>query len=379
MRGASGSSRIARPNGDAVLERQWHLAVERASRLSPRPRPSRQVPNEVAAVVDDLVHRMEAADPRRWARPSGPADRAVLQAIALVCLTVGKREVALTVRRLALLTGRSHDAAARAVRRLVADGWIAVVTEADGEHSRARVLTIASHHACPPDRHHMCAVPSPGDGSDTRANTPHTHQHLREAVDLLGAPIWERLGHHTARTFQALQRGASDIAELVKATGYRPRTVRIHLTRLQTAHLASTRGSAWEACSSGAAWKARPDRAIARQVSYAVDRACHRWWIDELRWMRAPRHEKALRTRGRPARDRYPRRASGKPDHGAARAALVSRIDGAALWRAAVAEARKAGNSVLRHLPNAALVAPQMAPLALLSQRPRLCSQSRGL
>lgn len=355
------NTRVPRTDGERLLERQWRLAVERASRLPSR-KENTEPPDDVTLVVQDLLLRLEKADPQRWARPSGPADLAVLHALALVCLTVGKREVALDVRRIALLTGRSHDTAARAVRRLVADGWIGVVAHADAERYRARVLTIARTHVCPPDRQHVCAVPPVVAGSDTPENTPSMRRSLRATVHLLGAPIWETLGHHTARTYQALCAGASRVADLAHVTGYTRRTLVDHLRRLEAAGLVRVRGASWKARPLTYATLPSWPGACARELRFLLDRARHRWWNDELSVVREslPASDDSRASLIR----RYPRRTDGRPDHGAAQAVLASQPAIAGLRRRIAAAARSGGHSVLRHLPGASglLDATVLAP-----------------
>ncbi|WP_143658334.1 hypothetical protein [Embleya scabrispora] len=344
-----GNTRVPRADGEKVLARQWRLAVERASRLPPRTGDA-QIPDDTALVVHDLLLRLEKADPHRWTRPSGPADFAVLNAVALVCLTVGKREVALDVRRLALLTGRSHDTAARAVRRLVADGWLGVVARADAERYRARVLTIAQTHVCPTNRQHVCAVP-PVAGSDTPENTPHIRRTLRTTVDLLGAPIWEVLGHHAARTYQALRAGTSCMAALVHVTGYTRRTLVKHLRRLKAEGLVRVRGMSWKARSLANATRPRWPRACGRELRFLLDRARLRWWNEELSAIRNSLPEAKVGRHANRAVRPFPRHEDRRPDHGAAIAVVASHLDIVGLRRQIVAAARAAGHSVLRHLP----------------------------
>jgi hypothetical protein len=369
-----GHLRVVRPEhaAESLLARQWRLAVERAARL-PRSSSADVDPfPEVTAAVDDLMHRIDAAGPERWACQSGPADLNVLRAIGLVMLMCGQMDVAVDCRRLALLAGVSRQTANVAVRdRLIPDGWIREVSAADPHRHQARVVAIADGHVCAGHRRHRCA---PYTGSDTRANArrergcladksakrPYNVDHdlsgrrleltdqLRTVLTDAASDVWSALGHHAARTYEALQNGVVNIAELAARTGYQRRTIRRHLYGLAQHRLVHAVNGKWartkRVLSEAAADLDPPHRGrgLERAVTYALETVVHQWWQAEVAWRRLSRDDKRRRGRRAPATQTvlphdaaaaraYPRDAAGRPDHETATRIEAERLDTAAL------------------------------------------------
>ncbi|MFP8908208.1 zinc finger domain-containing protein [Streptomyces atacamensis] len=351
--------------------RVWWLAVQDAARMPRRPEDDggRHERTDVERAVVDLFARMRAAGPARWGRESGPADAAVLAALAWLMLTAGTTDVSANVRRLGVLAGYSHQTAALALWRLIRDGWLTVTAEADRKAGKARRVTLATAHECPEHDGHRCAVyhlpddVSPSHpGSDRRRNaaappapsvlSPGTPAHVRTLLIHHQADVWHSLGHHAARTLQAVRElHRPTLADLMAATGYGRRATLRHLQQLQALQLATTsrprRGRNTYAPTGRplyeAAQETRTAGRIARlAVEARVDQAAHEWWAAEEEWSALPRAEKRGRGR-RPGPDQqvipgmapgvraYPRHPNGRPDHRRARRIEAERIGAAGM------------------------------------------------
>ncbi|WP_158845736.1 hypothetical protein [Streptomyces sp. NRRL WC-3742] len=347
--------------------RVWWLAVQDAARMPRRPQDdgaSHERTDAERAVVD-LFARMRAAGPRRWARASGPADAAVLAALAWLMLSAATTDVSANVRRLGVLAGYTHQTANLALWRLIRDGWLTVTAEADRRAGKARRVTLATAHECPDHDGHRCAIydVSAGHaGSDRRRNaaapygplgvpTTDAPAYLRALITHQQADVWHDLGHHAARTLQAVRDlPRPTLRALAAATGYNTRTTAGHLQDLQGLRLVtaeSHRGrTVFKAASRPLHEAAQETGAAGRLAALAVqarvDHERHVWWTAEEEWSALPRQEK--RARGlRPGPDQqvipsmasgaraYPRRPDGRPDHAAARRIEAERIGAAGM------------------------------------------------
>ncbi|MBO2464932.1 hypothetical protein [Actinomadura violacea] len=368
--------RVAREGWDrsALLARQWDLAVEAAARVPAGGAGERDPAPDVTAAVVDLLRRMDAAGTGRWTRPSGPADRATLLAIAVVMLTASRLEVSLDVRRAALMTGYSRQTANEAMRRLIADGWLCEAAPADRRRSQARTLGLAADHVCNTHHRHECAMSSSvadigNSGSDTRANArppeglgrfPSADLYsvkgggrqladsLRIVLGEVRSDLWGMLGHHAAWTLQAVRDVPRTAQEMERITGYSSTTTAKHLASLTRHGLVCKGPHGWQRTGRDVADAVRelPDRhrtrSVDRAVVYAVERAVHRWWSAEVAWMRLSRPEKRVRGRRAPADQTtlpglaataraYPRQPDGTPDHDRAWMIEATRLEAAAL------------------------------------------------
>ncbi|WP_405889565.1 hypothetical protein OG762_52130 (plasmid) [Streptomyces sp. NBC_01136] len=351
--------------------RVWWLAVQDAARMPRRPEDDggRHERTEAEVAVVDLFARMRAAGPARWGRESGPADAAILAALAWLMLTAGTTDVSANVRRLGVLAGYSRQTAALALWRLIRDGWLTVTAEAERRAGKARRVTLATEHQCPDHDGHRCAIYQAADnvspvhtGSDRRRNAaaPPAPQnppadvpaHLRALTTHQQADVWHSLGHHAARTLWEIhQQDRPTLAHLMTATGYGRRATLRHLHQLQALQLATTarprRGTTTYAATGRPLYEAAKETSSAGRVAglavdARVDQAAHEWWSAEEEWSALPRAEK--RARGpRPGPDQivipgqapgaraYPRHRDGRPDHRRARQIEAQRINATGL------------------------------------------------
>ncbi|MEU9080657.1 hypothetical protein AB0D22_39075 [Kitasatospora sp. NPDC048538] len=361
--------------------RVWWLAVQDAARMPHRPQDDggRHERTDVEGAVSDLFARMRAAGPARWARESGPADAAVLAALAWLMLSAATTDVSANVRRLGVLAGYSHQTAALALWRLIRDGWLTVTAEADRRAGQARRVTLATVHECPDHEGHRCAiydVSAVHAGSDRRRNAaapsgpPGAHPadapaYLRALIVHQQADVWHALGHHAARTLQAVRDlPRPTLGALAEATGYSTPTTAGHLQDLQNLRLVTPsryRGCTVYRVTSRPLYEAAQETGTAGRLATLaaqarVDQARHLWWTAEEEWSALPRAEK--RARGlRPGPDQqvipgmapgsraYPRRPDGRPDHAAARRIEAERI-GAAGMLAHAQQLAQAGNLI---------------------------------
>ncbi|WP_143065925.1 hypothetical protein [Streptomyces sp. CC53] len=362
-----------RPRSEEETERLWgrvwFLAVEDAARMPRRPeddgRPAEA--DEVQQAVTDLYGRMRAAGPDRWSRKSGPADRAVLTAVAWLMLLSGSVDVSANVHRLGVLAGYTGQTASQAFWRLVRDGWITVTAEAERRAGKARRVTLATGHECPDDEHHQCAVyqlaenVSPVHPGSDRSGTPAppapptlfapgSLAHLRAVLTHQQGDVWHDLGHHAARTLWAIRegQGCSTLAEVMAETGYGRRTTLRHVHRLTQLQLVtqgrSRRGEPTYQATDRPLYEAAQEtgsagRLAALAVTYRVKQAAHEWWTAEeahrsLPYRQRPRRAAADQTviPGMDPRGRaYPRDEDGRPNHARARHIEAQRIGAAGM------------------------------------------------
>jgi hypothetical protein len=373
----------------ALLGRLWWLAVQDAARRpAGRPEGDRGAYAQLAVEVAHLLDRAETAGPARWARQSGPADLACLRAIAWLMLVSGSAAVSAPCRRIGVLMGYHHSTAALAMARLVKDGWLMWKAEAvEGTRTAGR-LAIAAMHECTDDEHHMCALYTLADeatgeiitadeaGSDRSRNgaAPPPSRTLLPRLSYLlthhQGDVWDRLGHHCARTYEAIQEGLRTPYELAQRTHYTDTTTAAHIEDLRTVGLITvaygssglrvapsgrTLWQAAEAASPGLAGRIATLAVRAIVAAYVAD-----WWHAEEAWCRTPRDAK--RRRGRraapdqqliPARDHaygidpraYPRKGpdnTGAADHQRARILAATRVDAESL-RAHARQLARAG------------------------------------
>lgn len=355
-RGPSSRTRHDDEEFDRRLARGWFLAVHGASRW---PKDRDHVPNQndqdLAEIVRSLAIRVQRAGNKRWTKPSGPADLAVLAALSLLILAHRRREIIADVRSLGLMCGYSRETMSAAIARLLLDGWLTLVQEASG--SRARVLTIneSAAHTCPQTSSgHECA-PIPVThhvGSDTSDNAAPPARwkgelsELRGLLSTLGADIWGApgIGHHAAWTLNAIENHPepTSIEELAQTTGYRFRTVSRHtelllqhgLVSLQAGRLHRTELTPTRASK---ATRTR-GRGTGRAMIYYIERHVAAWWQGELDWQTSSLEEKRRRGQRAPANQlvlpmcaatarAYPRTSDGRPDHSTAWAIEAQRLE----------------------------------------------------
>ncbi|MGW3091718.1 hypothetical protein [Streptomyces sp. NPDC001108] len=330
----------------ALWSRVWWLAVEDAARMPRRPEDSGRILGSGA--VGDLYRRMAAAGPARWARQSGPADAAVLYAVAYVMEESGSTDVSANVRRIGVLAGYTAQTASQALWRLERDGWITFTAEAERRAGKARRVALATGHECPTHRHHRCAVyavDAGHTGSDRRGTPPRpappalSPDQLREMIAHQQADVWDSLGHHTARTLWAARTLQSpNVAELAAVTGYSHWTTRRHLDQLGALNLVTPSGSReirTEVTLHQAGQETGTLGRIAGMAATArVAQAVHVWWCAEVEYRslpykaRPPRPscDQAVITGMDPSGREYPRDEAGRPDHARAHGIEAERI-----------------------------------------------------
>ncbi|MGW1769052.1 hypothetical protein ACWCQL_34030 [Streptomyces sp. NPDC002073] len=347
--------------------RVWWLAVQDAARMPRRPQDDghHQEHTDAESAVADLIARMGAADPARWGRESGPADYAVLMAVAWLMISAGTTDVSANVRRVGVLAGYTYQTAALALWRLIRDGWLTVTAEADRRAGQARRVTLATEHECPEHKGHRCAIDRAPEtvspvhpGSDRRRNAAAPRPpielptYLRSLITHQQAGIWHTLGHHAARTlWQVQEQDRPTLAQITAATGYGRRATLRHLRQAQALQLITTagrrRGAATYAATGRPLYEAGQETGTATRTAHLavearVDQAGHDWWASEEEWSRLTRTEK--RRRGlRPGPDQqiipgmaagaraYPRTSEGSPDHARAREIEAERIGAAGM------------------------------------------------
>ena len=388
----------------ALLTRQWARAVETASELAaPRQgtdEDSARVREVTAAVA--AVEAMAEAMPWRWATQAGPADRAVLRAVCSVVLAACSTTVAVDVRRLATRTGRGIATVSRALHRLARacpiDGrpWLRRVAAAEGTRAAVWALlpidTDGQEDADTSETDESPQETGHVDTGGTQGRSPRPEEEgtlnphppwetsttmdrlvsvpnreclardINRTRDIDAADIWDHragLGHHTARTYIALLRSPQTAEQLTSVTGYTPRTVLNHITRLTNAGLAArTRGRRWRAGdrSLSAAAKSHDvdGRGAERARRHTIDRAVHAWWLAEQAWRNEKKANKPRLPRGRrpdPAQSRLPVDAAVDPLTAYGR--FPTRVTAAGVARADYATA-------------AAIVAAHLTPGALI-------------
>ncbi|WP_143169155.1 zinc finger domain-containing protein [Streptomyces sp. NBRC 110465] len=339
--------------------RVWFLAVEDAARMPRRPeddgRPAEA--DEVQQAVADLYARMQAAGPGRWSKESGPADRAVLIAVAWLMLLSGSVDVSANVHRVGLLAGYTGQTASLALWRLIRDGWITVTAEAERRAGKARRVTLATRHECPDHKHHRCAVNvSPVHPGSDRSGTPRPPAALTSSAPCSPAylqavlahqqgDVWHDLGHHAARTLWVIRegQGGRTPAEVMAETGYGRRATLRHVHRLTQLQLVtqgrSRRGETTYQATDRPLYEAAQEtgsagRLAALAVTYRVKQEAHEWWTAEEVHRSLPYRQRPARAAadqtvipGMDPRGRaYPRHANGRPDHARARRIEAQRI-----------------------------------------------------
>ena len=330
--------RTPRPAGEAaaVLTRQWQRAVTFAAGLPPADpaRTSSDFDTRAAALVDQVSALQTRADASagRWARPGGPTDRRILDALCLLALRGLTDIVEADIRRLAMLTGIGRETARVALHRL-ADGWITFAAPAEGRR--------AAHWALPP----ATTTPSTDDMTSTRSQAiPRPAGAAATArtawIDRLTATLAALahdtftpagLGHHPARIYQTLHdQLPTTTSELAHRTGYDGAHLTRMLRRLHDHDLVTHDGRGWHRRPTPldqVADTLEVTGTLADRIRrYADERELWGWWLDELDWMQLPAHTKrrsggggqqSLILTGLGTRSHYgrmPRRSTGRAD-----------------------------------------------------------------
>lgn len=300
---AEANTRRPRPPAQQlqVLRGQWRRAITHVASEPRRDKGETDPtfePREAAVVAAVLATQRRAdASVGRWARPGGPADRRILDAVCDQALAAVAVDIEADVRRLAILTGVGKTTASVALRRLAADGWLIRSGEPEGRAAARWALPSVEHRLIP------------------RLSTEKTYQARSQAVTRRPAPpsrssvravlgrrladqahdIWtpQGLGHHHARTAAALTTHPQAISEVMAITGYSRSRTQAHLDRLADHRLAFVdRRGRWRR--SRRDHRRRTARVLgidgilaARSARIAIEREAWWWWLDELAWRRS--------------------------------------------------------------------------------------------
>ena len=337
------------------LRRQWERCVAYAATL-PLTEDSLEWTENIGDVVALVEQVQAAADacPERWAKKSGPGDRAALDLRCLTALRAGTTVLDYDVRRAALAVGGSKSGMHRAHRRLSLDGWLAP-RASEGPADTHELLPVTAAH--------------PGFTLVAQGGTQGTPPPVGERRATLISRLQERLaagqadvfaygrpttthagglGHHAGRVYQQLIEHADrplSLSEVCELTGYAPRTAAKHLTAMRNLMVVTRavmavhhecptcQAAPGERCRTAVGtvvrrrgtdqhaarrtltrersgiphYRPRPGsliaaakalgshgRLAARARRYAVETELYRWWRQEEEWMRAPK--KGIRT-----------------------------------------------------------------------------------
>ncbi|MCQ4045794.1 hypothetical protein ACFOSC_27740 [Streptantibioticus rubrisoli] len=332
------------------LERQWARCVAYAATL-PLTEESLAWTETIGDVVALVEQVQAAADacPKRWAKKSGPADRAALDLRCLLALRSGTTVLDLDVRRAALAVGSSSSAMHRAQHRLSLDGWLAARTS-DGPAATHELLPVTASHPGFNLAAQGGTQGNPPPAGESRGTWISRLQRRLAAgqsdVFAYGRPNQSHaggLGHHAGRVYQLLVEHAErplSLSEMCEKSGYAPRTVTKHLARMRDLMVATravmtvhhecptcqvapgercrtgtgsvlrrrgadqhaARGTLAAERSSTPHYRPRPGSLVAaakalgthgrlatRARWYAVEIELYRWWRQEEAWMRAPK------------------------------------------------------------------------------------------
>lgn len=346
-----GSGRTPRPpegptSPVSILRRDWNHAVAHVAR-SPRRTGDDETfdarAGALAQLVDELQTRADAAA-GRWSRGGGPADRRVLDALAMLALEAMTSDIEADVRRLAQLTGIGRETARTALHRLAGDGWICRTREADGPHGAhwsidpknrfSTLLESARSQAVPPrapgPRAHEAGTKERSHLLQLLQARRHAHAHdiftgTSPALGIQAGNVYAQL--------HSLRRPARD----------EPATTST-LTLLAMHGLAKHDGHEWRAVplshrESVAHTLGVAGRLEARTRHYEIERAAWAWWSAEHERVSSPgRHQAgppgqgvlslldAPQLRSWQRWPAFPRRGRDRrwPDHAAARAAIAT-------------------------------------------------------
>ena len=283
----------------AMLARQWDRAVRWVA-AHPRQAGAEHDPTfstRAAALVEVVEHTQVRADAAvgRWARPGGPADRRVLDALCAYALHALTAAVEADVRRLALTCGIGRETARVALLRLCGDGWIAQVGATQG--ARAATWTLPKTSSTPVSSLTRSQVdprpPVPCSGAADRA---HWLTVLRRRLQASAHDVFTfgggALGHVAGQVYASLCESATSTFVLARRLGYQVNELRKRLSALQTLGLIRLSGQCWtsseEHVRDSAATRVEVvGRLVGRANRYAVEREAWAWWSDELAWRRA--------------------------------------------------------------------------------------------
>lgn len=275
---------------DHRVERMWRNAVLRWCTRPPA--------SDVQQTMVEIAAMREAADARPflWGGQAGGSNRAVLEALWEIAARAGRLDPTASIRQIAEQTTVTDSTVDRAVRRLIAAGWLRVdepagvdlVGEEDEHGRRDGQLRARRLHLLLPG-----ALPdpvNPDELADPRSGElPATRWRGRAVHDVF---TWRGLGTVAGRIYDVLEATGVRSGLLAARVGFTGPTVRKHLRRLAAAGLAHRGRDGWTRGSAGLDTVAarlgvdgtlahRAERhAVQREqaLAYFVERANRRGW-----------------------------------------------------------------------------------------------------
>lgn len=326
----------------ARLERQWLKAQSLAALHANAP--SRKEPrdlselDEIVTQATDVLERF-AIQPGRWnSTEAAASNRSVLTALVYLSLRTGKRSVAASIRQLALIAGIGRTAAADALLRLSAEGFIERVHPNEGVN--ASEWRVTSHFSTGSGRVRSQLPKNPRPPAELfllrSALLRDVEQMLTDAAhDLFTRP---GLGHRAGQLYAALsgQTEPMTVAAAARRLGLTPRHTTTIMSRLRKAKLLIRRGDGW--LRSVRDLRDRAARFLGldgilklRGSRYRAERSVWTWWLAEYATMQSKPQERPRRPHvtsrpieftsepGERSWPRYPRHADGTANHKEAR------------------------------------------------------------
>lgn len=280
---------------EAMLARQWDRAVVWVA-SHPRQAGAEHDPTftaRAADVVEVVEHTQVRADAAvgRWARPGGPADRRVLDALCTYALHGLASAIEADVRRLALACGIGRETARVALLRLSRDGWITQVAATQG--AKAAIWTLPKPSSTEVSATSRSQVdPRPAGAVDRDHWLTVLRRRLAAATHDVFTCGGGALGHVAAQLYASLSEFAASTGALAQRLGYRVDELGRRLGALRALGLIRVRGQEWtvsEQCERdvAAVRVGASGRLHARADRYTVEREAWAWWSDELAWRRA--------------------------------------------------------------------------------------------
>jgi hypothetical protein len=346
-------NRRARSRAEAAerLTRQWgtaqqYSALHRALPASQKPRDVTELTELDGIVTDiaDLLHRFTVS-PGRWGiTEAAISQRSILTAIAYLTLQTGKREVAASIRDLALMTGLGRTTAATSLRALQDAGFVARATASDG--SNAAEWRLTSYFSTTPRIVRPQPFNNPRPPNEIFSIRAELVADLEQQLTDQRHDLFTRggLGHLAGKIYSLLRNHSSLTVETAASLlGVSPRHTATILSRLRVHRLIIRHLKGWARSKRDLRDHAARLIGVAgilidRARRYQAERDVWAWWQAEVATMTSnPRNRprrpgvtaRPLFESSRPGErswPRYPRTADRRGDH---RAAIQLVLEGA--------------------------------------------------
>lgn len=309
--GRGGRKRRSARQAAKRLAVQWEKAQARAARFQYAPPSEDPRTAEQLAEFDGLVADVEAVltsfrvSPGRWGGKQGPVTlRSVLSAVAWLTLHAGKRQVAASVRTVALLAGVSERTARVDLDWLAAHGYLSKARGGAGEKAAEWRLGHLPTFSTTSGRKypHLRKIPRPP------AELHRIRYSALEALDLeLDAAQQDLfahagLGQLAARAYAFLRTMAATVSEISSQLGVSIGRAGRVLSRLRAVGLLATDGSRWRVrkrvkLQQVAERVGTAGIGAVRAVRFERDRVQWRIWLANLEVMHTPKQARPSPTR----------------------------------------------------------------------------------